>query len=199
MSGGHLFGRRQVLKAALTPCLLACPLPSVRAVASEPGLNEDGLYVEPWFVQSFLVLSEDLQAATDSGRRFAIMWELKGCPYCRETHLVNFADGQIRGFVQEHFDILQLNFIGSRLVVDFDGEELEEKALARKWGVSFTPTTCFYPEAGAASDVAGKELEVARMSGYFRPPHFLAMYRFVQEKHYVEMDFRAYLNSLKQG
>ena len=166
--------------------------PSVAAEA--PILNDDGLYEQPFFVQSFLDLAEDLEVATDAGKRFAVMWELRGCPYCKETHLVNFADPEIRSFVSGNFDILQLNLVGSREVVDFDGEALEERALARKWGIRFTPTTQFFPET--LDEVAGRpgnEAEVARMPGYFRPPHFLAMYRFVQEKAYGETSFKEFL------
>ena len=164
------------------------------AAAEAPVLNDDGLYEQPFFVQSFLDLAEDLELAADSGKRFAVMWELRGCPYCKETHLVNFADPEIRDFVSGNFDILQLNLVGSREVVDFDGEAMEERALARKWGVRFTPTTQFFPET--LDEVAGRkgsEAEVARMPGYFRPPHFLAMYRFVQEKAYETIGFNDYL------
>ena len=168
---------------------------TVRPAAAEaPVLNDDGLYEQPFFVQSFLDLAEDLELAADSGKRFAVMWELRGCPYCKETHLVNFADPEIRGFVSGNFDILQLNLVGSREVVDFDGEAMEERALARKWGVRFTPTTQFFP--GTLDEVAGRkgsEAEVARMPGYFRPPHFLAMYRFVREKAYETTGFNDYL------
>ncbi|MDX1610650.1 MAG: hypothetical protein R3225_11055, partial [Halofilum sp. (in: g-proteobacteria)] len=87
----------------------------------EPTLGDDGLHKQPFFLQSFLDLTEDLTLAHERDKRFAVMWELKGCPYCRETHLVNFADHEIRAFVQRHFDILQLNIIGARHVTDFDG------------------------------------------------------------------------------
>ena len=164
------------------------------AAAAEPVLNDDGLYEQPFFVQSFLDLAEDLELAADSGKRFAVMWELRGCPYCKETHLVNFADPEIRDFVSGNFDILQLNLIGSREVVDFDGEAMEERALARKWGVRFTPTTQFFPETlDQVADRKGSEAEVARMPGYFRPPHFLAMFRFVREKAYETTGFNDYL------
>lgn len=159
----------------------------------EPTLNDEGLYQQPFFIQSFLDLAEDLALAHEQGKRFAVMWELKGCPYCRETHLVNFADHEIRAFVQQHFDILQLNIIGARRVTDFDGETLPEKDLARKWGVRYTPTTNFFPaEPAAAEGRPGDEAEVARMPGYFEPADFLAMYRFVVERAYREMDFRTY-------
>ena len=59
------------------------------------------------------------------GRRWVlrIIWELRGCPYCKQTHLVNFAKAEIESFIQQRFEILQLNIIGSREVTDFDGEK----------------------------------------------------------------------------
>ena len=78
-----------------------------------------------------------------------IMWELRGCPYCKETHLVNFAQPRIADYVKTNFEVLQLNIIGSRKVTDFDGTELSEKELAAKYGVRFTPTFQFFAEAAA--------------------------------------------------
>src|SRR5689334_14726702 len=48
-----------------------------RAAAAEPTVGEDGLYHEPWFLQSFLDLREDLESAAAGGKRLAIMWELR--------------------------------------------------------------------------------------------------------------------------
>ena len=195
--------RRRLIQATLGGAAGATLLPSWQrtwAEAVEPRLNDDGLYEQPFFVQSFLDLAEDLEAASAAGKRFAVMWELKGCPYCKETHLVNFADPTIRSFVSGNFDILQLNLVGAREVVDFDGEALEERELARKWGVRFTPTTMFFPEpAAAVAGRPGNEAEVARMPGYFKPPHFLAMFRFVREKAYETTDFNAYLQQALGG
>src|SRR3954468_11062407 len=87
-------------------------------------LTDDGLYRQPWFLESFLELSDDLDGAAKAGKRFAIMWELKGCPYCKETHLVNFARPDIEEFIKANFEVLQLNIIGSRPVKDFDGSEI---------------------------------------------------------------------------
>ena len=94
---------------------------------AEAVLTDDGFYREPWFLESFLELSDDLAAATEKKKRFAIMWELRGCPFCKDTHLVNFAKPEIESFIKERFDILQLNIIGSREVTDFDGEKLSER------------------------------------------------------------------------
>ena len=97
---------------------------------AEAILTDDGLYRQPWFLESFLELADDLAAANEQKKRLAIMWELRGCPYCKEMHLVNFAKPEITKFIKENFEILQLNIIGSREVTDFDGEQA---AARRPW------------------------------------------------------------------
>jgi thioredoxin-related protein len=168
------------------------------ARAEEPILTDDGLYRQPWFVESFLELGDDLEQAAKRGKRFAVMWELKGCPYCRETHFVNFARPDIADFVRANFDILQLNIVGSRKVTDFDGTVLGEKQIAAKYGVRFTPTFQFFPAsaAGLRDKEVGKR-EVARIAGYLRPDDFLAMFRYVREDAYETRTFRDFLKSVR--
>jgi len=200
MTVGFMIGRRARTLALIALAALpfvALPSNARLAVAAEtivaPGLSDDGLYEQPWFLQSFLDLREDLSEASAEGKRFAIIWELKGCPYCRETHLVNFADPEIANYVRDNFVVLQLNLLGAREVTDFDGEVLEERALARKHGVAFTPTVQFFPEELEESAASSAKVEIARMPGYFKPPHFLAMFQYVREKSYETMDFRDFL------
>ena len=167
-----------------------------RAGAEVPVLTDDGLYRQSWFIDSFLELGDDLDAARGRGKRLAVMWELKGCPYCKETHFVNFGRGDIADFVRANFDILQLNIIGSRKVTDFDGTELTEKQLAAKYAVRFTPTFQFFPEnAAGLGEKAADKREVARMAGYYRPDDFLDMFRFVREKSYETRTFRDFLKA----
>lgn len=156
-----------------------------------------GLHTQPWFLNSFLDLKDDLKAAAASGKRFAIIWELAGCPYCRETHLVNFAKPEISNYIQENYDFLQLDFYGSREVTDFDGKILTEKALAKRHKIRFTPTVQFFAETldGVPGKNGKKTMEVARMPGYFRPRHFLTMFQFVRDKGYETGDYRSYLKA----
>ena len=166
------------------------------ARAEEPVLGDDGLYKQPWFIESFLDLSDDLEAAAKAGKRFVIMWELKGCPYCKETHFVNFAQPRISDYIKANFDVLQLNIIGSRKVTDFDGAEMSEKELAAKYGVRFTPTFQFFAERAAPlKTLAPAKREVARAPGYLRPDDFLAMFRFVREKAYESKSFRDFVKA----
>ena len=166
------------------------------AAYAQPRVTDDGLYTQPWFLESFLHLTEDLDAAGKAGKRFAIMWELKGCPYCKDTHLVNFGDPEISRFVQDRFEILQLNIVGDREVTDFDGDKLSEKGLAQKYGVRFTPTFQFFPETPGTLGKAPRDREVARAQGYLPPPQFKAMFRFVAERAYEQRSLSDYLKQL---
>jgi thioredoxin-related protein len=139
-----MLSRRQFLAASAGATLALPGVPSARAQAV---LTDDGIYRQPWFLDSFMELADDLAAATDKKKRFAIMWELRGCPYCKDTHLINFAVPEIENFVKERFEILQLNIVGAREVTDFDGQKLPEKQFAAKYGVRFTPTFQFFPES----------------------------------------------------
>jgi len=171
-------------------------LAAAGARADEPILTDDGLYKQPWFLESFLDLSEDLDGAGKVGKRFVIMWELKGCPYCRETHFVNFAQSRISDYVKANFEVLQLNIIGSRKVTDFDGTELSEKELASKYGVRFTPTFQFFGERAAdLKTLPPQKREVARAPGYLRPDDFLALFRYVRERAYEDKSFRDFVKS----
>lgn len=168
----------------------------IPARGAEPILTDDGLYKQSWFLESFLELADDLDEAQKAGKRFVVMWELKGCPYCKETHFVNFARDDISSFIKSNFVVLQLNIIGSRKVKDFDGQELSEKELAAKYGIRFTPTFQFFDENPAAlKDREPQKREVARAPGYLRPDDFLAMFRFVREKAYRDKSFRDYVKS----
>lgn len=167
------------------------------ARASEPILTDDGLYKQSWFLESFLDLSEDLDDSAKAGKRFVVMWELKGCPYCKETHFVNFARPEISDYIKANFEVLQLNIIGSRIVTDFDGAKLSEKDMAAKYGVRFTPTFQFFAERTAGlKEMAPQKREVARAPGYLRPEDFIAMFRYVREKAYRDKSFRDYVKAL---
>src|SRR5262245_53351102 len=83
---GEAMATRRELITSLGAAVLAGSLPAL-ARAEEPILTDDGLYKQSWFLESFLELGDDLDGAAKEGKRFAVMWELRGCPYCKETHL----------------------------------------------------------------------------------------------------------------
>lgn len=184
-----MISRRLFLASAASTLLV----PGARAAAI---LTEDGLYRQPWFLESLLELPDDLAEAKQKNKRFAVMWELRGCPYCKKIHEINFADPAIESFIKDRFEILQLNIIGAREVTDFDGQKLTEKQLAAKYAVRGTPTFQFFPD-----DIAGlaakkpREREVARGHGYMEPKPFLALFRFVAERAYEKSSFADFLKA----
>jgi thioredoxin-related protein len=188
--------RRQVITGAGSAVVVG--LAADRARAEPPILTDDGLYRESWFIESFLDLADDLAAAGKAGKRLVVMWELRGCPYCRETHLVNFARPDIADYVRSNFDVLQLNIVGSRKVTDFDGAEVGENKLAAKYGIHYTPTLQFFPPTPAAlRDKPAAQREVSRVAGYLLPDDFLAMFRYVRENVYETRTFRDFLRSAR--
>ncbi|MBT4487015.1 MAG: thioredoxin fold domain-containing protein [Rhodospirillaceae bacterium] len=184
--GGTVFG---------AVAALALPLP-LQAAAKRYAPVElgKGRYSQSWFLESFLELADDHGEAKGSGKRFAIVWEQEGCPYCREMHMVNFAIPEIRDYVERNFEIIQLDIWGSREVTDFAGNTMTERELAKAWKIRFTPTIQFITDDGAAlGGNKPKSFEVARMPGYLRPIHFLWLFEFVREQAYQKSNFRTYV------
>lgn len=173
---------------------------SVAHAAGGPGgeapVADNGLFTQPWLMQSFLNLKEDHAELTAKGKSFAVLFEQKGCPYCREMHRVNFARKEIVDYIKANFGVLQLDMWGSHEVTDFDGKKLEEKALARRWRVSFTPTMVFFPrDPEAVAGKSGFDSEIFRMPGYFKPFHFISMLEYVHDGHYAKLDFQRYIQA----
>ncbi len=185
------------LATAMLPSTVMSAAPTSPDYAPVPMTDSDfGSYTQSWFLESFLELADDLQEARDNGKRFAVMWELDGCPYCRETHLLNFAIPQVTDFIRDNFEIVQLDVKGAREVVDFSSTAMSERKLAKQNQVRFTPTIQFFPETvEELAGKSGKATEVARIPGYLRPFHFLTFFQFVQEKAYTQGNFHKYLKT----
>ncbi|MCF6321665.1 MAG: thioredoxin family protein [Rhizobiaceae bacterium] len=174
---------------------------ALSAVATNPSfsqsrqkveVNEDGLHVQPWFLDSFLEVAEDQAELAAENKHLAVVFEQRGCPYCREMHEVNLAIPQIVDYLKENFGILQINIWGGRIVTDLDGEELPEKDFARKWKVNFTPTIVFL-RLGDLENAPLALAESARMPGYLKPFQFLSMFEFVAQKNYEEQNFQSFM------
>lgn len=169
--------------------------PSVlNAAGGETAVGDNGLFAQDWFLESFFDLSDDHAELAAKNKNLAILFEQRGCPYCRELHRVNFARKEILSYLNKHFGVLQIDLWGSRSVTGFDGQKLEERAFAQKSRVVFTPTMVFFPRD--ASGVKGKSIadaEIFRMPGYFKPFHFISMLEFVNEGHYRTENFQRFL------
>ena len=159
---------------------------------AEPVLGDDGLHRQPFFHDSFLELGTDLQDAAAEGKGLIVLFEQRGCPYCRELHAVNFARKEITDLIAEKFLVVQLDLWGARPVVDFDGEEKEERQLAQKWFVNFTPTQVLFPaENAGATDP--RQAEAFRLPGYFKPFHHPSGLEYVASGAYRDQPFQRFL------
>lgn len=141
------------------------------------------LGTQPFFKDSFLNLKDDLAEANRAGRILMLVYEQEGCPYCAETHKVNFADKEIVDTIAKHFDVVQLDIWGGRELTDFSGKVISEKQFARDLKIHFSPMITFYSPAGK---------EIFRMAGYYPPPQFKAAMNFMAGRHYKDTSFREY-------
>lgn len=162
--------------------------------AVKTGAN--GLYVQPWFEDSFLDLGEELEAASLENKQLVLLYEQTGCPYCKELHRVNLARPEIASYMQQNYRVVQIDIRGSREVTDFKGTSLSEKDFARQAQIHFTPTLSFYPRRPAkVLGKNGKDAEAFRLTGYWKPFHFETVLRFVRDGAYKEENLQSYLGA----
>lgn len=159
---------------------------------AETRMGADGLHKQDWFIETFLELGEDLADAAGRGKGLMILYEQAGCPYCRELHRVNFAKPVLVDYLTTYFDVIQLDLWGAREVVDFDGDTLEERRLAAKWAVNFTPTTILIPPENAGKTEIS-EVEAFRAPGYLKPFHYLSALEYVGEGAWQDQPFQRFL------
>ncbi|WP_108881872.1 thioredoxin fold domain-containing protein [Anderseniella sp. Alg231-50] len=151
------------------------------ALASEVG--DDGLHKQAWFATTFRDIQEDMATAKAEGKRLALIFEQRGCIYCRQVHEQVLTDPEVRDFIKANYMVVQYNLYGDEEVTDLDGETLTEKTAARKWRVTFTPTIFFMPEETNGKKDVGAST-VAVMPGAFRKGTFLDMFQWVHKKGY---------------
>ena len=163
-------------------------------MAAAATVGDDGLHIQPWIRDTFKDLQEDLDEANAEGKRLAIFFEQRGCIYCTKMHESVYPDPELSDYIDENFFVIQLNLHGDLEVVDFDGDTLTEKQIARKWGILFTPSVIFLPEEVEEGKTA-IQAAVAMMPGAFGRGTTLDMFTWVNEKRYAldsDEDFQRY-------
>ena len=163
-------------------------------IAAAATVGDDGLHIQPWIRDTFKDLQEDLDEANAEGKRLAIFFEQRGCIYCTKMHETVYPDPELSDYIDENFFVIQLNLHGDLEVVDFDGDTLTEKQIARKWGILFTPSVIFLPEEVEEGKTAIQSA-VAMMPGAFGRGTTLDMFTWVNEKRYAldsDEDFQRY-------
>ncbi len=167
---------RTMFAAIAAVLLVATP-----AAALEMG--EDGLYKQPWLRVTFKDMTEDLTDAKAEGKRLVIIFEQRGCIYCKKMNEEVLSDPNISKYIEENFFVVQMNLFGDEDVTDFDGETLSEKEMARRWNVIFTPTILFMPEELPTGGTAA-QAAVSVMPGAFGKGTTMSMLQWVLAKGY---------------
>lgn len=136
-----------------------------------------------WFKPSFLNIQDDIDEATESGKRVMVYFHQNGCPYCAKLVNDNFTDKRIVDYMAKHFDAVDINMWGDREVVALKGKALNEKSYSASRKVWFTPTILFFDEKGKVA---------LRINGYYPKDKFLVALRYVAEKKNTEISFSEY-------
>jgi len=177
---------RNFLTATLTALALALPV-------SATTLGDDGLHKPDWIVETFRDMRDDLEDAQAQGKRLLLMFEQRGCIYCTRMHENVYPDPDITRMLTEDFMVIQINLFGNVPITDFDGTTLDERDMARRWGVVFTPTLIFAPESAPDSG-SMRDAAVMTMPGAFERGTTRLMLQWVLEKGYEsEEHFQHYV------
>ncbi|WP_372605581.1 thioredoxin family protein [Actibacterium sp.] len=162
-------------------------------VFAAPPLGDDGLHKPVWLEDTFKDMSEDLASAQEQGKRLLIIWEQRGCIYCKKMHTEIFPLPEIESLIVENYFVVQMNLFGDVEVTDFDGTVLPEKEMARRWGIMFTPTMMFMPDTAPEGGTAA-QAAVVTMPGAFGKGTTRALLNWVLEKGYeTDEHFQKYL------
>jgi thioredoxin-related protein len=174
----------------LIRCLVAAALILAAPLARAQENGE--LLTEDWFAVTFKDVREDMATAAAANKRLALIVEQYGCAYCRKLHEEVLSDPEVRDYIKANYMVVEINMFGDEEVTDLDGKALPEKEMIRRWGVVFTPTVIFLPDAipdgGTVAQAA-----VETMPGAFGKWTTLDMFRWVREKGYEgEEHFQKY-------
>jgi thioredoxin-related protein len=142
-----------------------------------------------WFKESFLDISDDIEEAQENNKHIMLFMDLDGCPYC--TRMLNesfVSKNETSDFAKSHFDVINLNVKGSREIAWSEDETLTEKQLAQKLKVQYSPTVLFLDY--------DKNI-VVRINGYRSAKNFKNILKYVQGKHYKNMELSEFLEKHK--
>ena len=142
--------------------------------ALDAGLVNPGYHEHPvWFKESFLDIGEDVDEATEQGKRVILYFYQDGCPYCATLLRENFAERATVELIRKRFDVIAINLWGDREVTGFLGEPITEKSFAAGLKVQFTPTLLLLEEQGQVA---------LRINGYFPPNKLRTALQYVAER-----------------
>lgn len=157
--------------------------PRLAHASGDVPLGDDGLHKPSWLVETFRDMRDDVEEAKAEGKRALLLVEQRGCIYCTRAHEQVYVDPEIRRILTEDFLVVQVNMFGDIPMTDFDGVELPEREMIRRWNVMFTPTMIFLPEDPPETGTAQQSAS-AIMPGAFDRITTRLMLQWVLERGY---------------
>ncbi len=161
-------------------------------------IGDDGLYKQPWFFQSSGNLASDLKTARAEGKDLVVLYEQRGCIYCKKLHEVVFEKPEVVELIKQSFLVVQMDLWGNEQVTDLDGDILSQENLAVKWGVNATPTTIVLssdrPGAGGLQFA-----EAFRLPGYLEPFYYFTALDYMASGAIDKMRFKTFLEDRRKA
>lgn len=179
----------KLLHSYLLAAMFICAWQAPTHAAGQKGTFADEPLVDPlvlpdWFKVSFLDLREDLHDAVANKRGLILYFGRHDCPYCKAQLEQNWGQHDIVDYTRAHYDVVAIDVLGNRQLIDFNGKEYTEKAFAIEHKAHFTPSLFIYDHTGKLA---------LKITG-FRPPYqFRAALEYVADQHHNKETFRSYL------
>ncbi|MDH5189015.1 MAG: thioredoxin fold domain-containing protein [Rhodospirillaceae bacterium] len=177
----------RVGKFLILAILALLPARAMAAVDLLPlhGTNEDGIHIQPWINETFKDVVDDMETASNDGKRLLYIYVQQGCKSCKKMHEINFRYPQIVDYINKHFYVVQFNMRGVVTVTDIDGMEMGENEFSSRSAVNKTPTLQFFPtDLTAVNGQHGIKAEAYRFVGYQKPEIFLNQLAYIQGEHF---------------
>ncbi len=191
---GRSIGVATAMKKIIVVLILAAVLGGAYYAYQQslPGEISGGqaYHIPDWFKVSFLELHNDAREAEHDGKQLLLFMHLENCPYCKKVLDENFRQGEHKAYIQQHFEVVDINIRGGREVYWGEGIRYNEKELAQAMNVVATPTLVF---------MNGDAKVIYKVNGYRAPQALMYTLRYVQERQYQEMSLNDYIEQHGQA
>ena len=184
---------RYVFASLTAALMLTSPAFAGETVKTGP----DGLHIQSWFHDSSGDARLDLLTAAAAGKDLIVLFEQNGCYYCGLLHQNNFTNPEVVKLITENFLVVQMDLWGEDAVTGFDGTKMNEAQLARKWGVTTTPTTVVF-NAGNPSATSYQQAEIFRLPGYLEAFEYFSVLDYFASGAYETQALGAFIGAKKQ-
>jgi thioredoxin-related protein len=143
-----------------------------------------------FFTSSFGDMQEELESAHDKNKKGVfIFFTMDSCPWCEKMHKTVIPKPKIVNYFKKHFINIEVNIDGNEEMVDFNGDEIEQKKFAARYKVRATPVLAFF-------NLDGKE--ILRRTGPANVDDFMLLAKFVASEDYKKTNFVKYKRAQKR-